>query len=195
MTLDRLPLAILLLSILAAPASAQERALAPLEVLPSPAFQAAVEAGTRTATGEPGPAYWQQRADYAIEATVEPRARRLTGHETITYTNNSPDTLKVVWFHLYQNLFAEGALRGREVPITGGLELSALSVDGQALEVDPADNRQTIQQGTVMAARLPRPLPPGGGRATIEASWSFTIPEGEGVPRMGMVDSTTGQVY
>ena len=194
MTLDRLPFAILLLSILAAPASAQERALAPLEVRPDPAFLAAVEAGTRTATGEPGPGYWQQRADYAIEATVEPRARRLTGRETITYTNNAPDTLKVVWFHLYQNLFAEGALRGRAVPITGGLDLSALSVDGTALEVDPADNRQTIQQGTVMAVRLPRPLPPGGGRATIEVSWSFTIPEGEGVPRMGMVDSTTGQV-
>ncbi|HET6361715.1 MAG TPA: M1 family metallopeptidase [Gemmatimonadota bacterium] len=194
MTFDRLPLAILFLSLFAAPAGAQERALAPLEVRPSPAFRAAVEAGTRTETGEPGPVYWQQRADYAIEATVEPRSRRLTGRETITYTNNSPDTLKVVGFHLYQNLFAEGALRGRPVPTTGGMELSSLSVDGQSLEVDPADNRHTLQQGTVMAVRLPQPLAPGGGSATIEASWSFTIPEGEGVPRMGMVDSTTGQI-
>ncbi|HET6638910.1 MAG TPA: M1 family metallopeptidase [Gemmatimonadota bacterium] len=194
MTFDRLPLAILFLSILAAPARAQERAVAPLEVRPSPAFQAAVEAGTRTETGEPGPIYWQQRADYAIEATVDPRARKLTGSETITYTNNSPDTLKVLGFHLYQNLFAEDAIRGRQVPITGGLELSSLFVDGQTLEVDPADNRQTLQQGTVMAVRLPRPLAPGGASATIEASWSFTIPEGEGVPRMGMVDSTTGQI-
>lgn len=195
MTLDRLlPLAILFLSCLAVSAQAQEKALAPLEVRPSPDFVAAVEAGTRTATGEPGPAYWQQRADYDIEVTVEPRTRRLTGRETITYTNHSPDTLKVVAFHLYQNLFSDDAVRGRPVPITGGLSLTSLSIDGQALEVDPADNRNTIQQGTVMTARLPRPLAPRGGTATLEASWSFTIPEGEAVPRMGMVDSTTGQI-
>ncbi|HUF90201.1 MAG TPA: M1 family metallopeptidase, partial [Gemmatimonadota bacterium] len=175
-------------------ARAQERALAPLEVRASPAFLAAVEQGTRTLSGEPGPRYWQQRVDYAIDVTVEPRARRLTGRETITYTNHSPDTLRVVYFHLYQNLFATGAPRGRAVPITGGIELTSLSVDGEAREVDPADNRHTIQQGTVMAVHLPEPLVPGGGRATFDVGWSFTIPEGEGVPRMGMVDSTTGQI-
>lgn len=192
-TLDRIFL-VLLLSLEAVPAGAQERALAPLEVRPSPAFLAAVEAGTRTATGEPGPRYWQQRADYAIDVTIEPRTRLLTGRETITYTNNSPDTLRIVTFHLYQNLFAEGAVRGRGVPITGGVDLSSLSVDGQSREVDPEDNRHTIQEGTVMAVRLPAPLAPGGGQATFEVAWSFTIPEGQGVPRMGMVDSTTGQI-
>jgi hypothetical protein len=45
-----------------------------------------------------------------------------------------------------------------------------------------------------MAIRLPAPLAPAGGRVTFEIGWSFTIPEGEGVPRMGMVDSTTGQI-
>lgn len=194
MTVARLPLGILFLAISAAPAAAQQRALAPLEVRPSTDFLAAVEGGTRTATGEPGAGYWQQRADYAIDVTVEPGTRRLTGRETITYTNNSPDTLRGVYFHLYQNLFANDALRGREVPITGGLELTSLSVDGQSLEVDSGDNRHTIQQGTVMAVRLPAPLAPAGGTAMFEVGWSFTIPEGEGVPRMGMVDSTTGQI-
>lgn len=194
MTLDRLPFVLLFLTISAQRATGQERALAPLEVHPSPAFVTAVEKGTRGLTGEPGPRYWQQRADYAIDVTVEPLARRLAGRETITYTNNSPDTLKVAWFHLYQNLFAEEAPRGRQVPITGGFALSSFSVDGQDLEVEPADNRHTIQQGTIMAVRLPRPIAPGGGSATFEVSWSFTIPEGEGVPRMGMVDSTTGQI-
>jgi hypothetical protein len=190
----RLFLVILFLSVWAARLGAQERALAPLEVRPSPAFLSAVGDGTRTATGEPGPSYWQQRADYAIDVTVEPRQRRLTGRETITYTNGSPDTLRVVYFHLYQNLFTDSAIRGRKVPITGGVELSSLSVDGQTREVDPEDNRHTIQQGTVMAVRLPAPLAPSGGKARFEIAWSFTIPEGEGVPRMGMVDSTTGQM-
>ena len=190
----RLPILLVLLALPTPAARAQERALAPLEVRPSPAFLAAVEQGTRTPTGEPGSRYWQQRADYAIDVTVEPRSRRLTGRETITYTNHSPDTLRVVYFHLYQNLFATGAVRGRPVPITGGIELTSLSVNGEAREVDPADNRHTVQQGTVMAVRLPEPLAPGGGRATFDVAWSFTIPEGEGVPRMGMVDSTTGQI-
>ena len=186
-----LPLAVLAA---AAPASAQDRALAPLEVRPSPAFEAAVEASTRTRTGEPGPGYWQQRADYTIEVAVEPRSRRLTGRETIFYTNNSPDTLRVAHFHLYQNLFADNAPRGRRVPITGGIVLASLEVDGQPLEVDPADNRHTIQNGTVMTVRLPTPVAPRGGTVGFEVEWSFTIPEGEGVPRMGMVDSTTGQI-
>ena len=57
---------------------AQERALVPLEVRPSPAFQAAVGSGTRSLEGTPGAGYWQQRADYTIEVAVEPRERRLT---------------------------------------------------------------------------------------------------------------------
>jgi hypothetical protein len=188
-------LALLLVALAAAaPASAQERALAPLEVRPSPAFEAAVEAGTRTRTGDPGRGYWQQSADYAIDVAVEPHSRRLAGRETIAYTNHSPDTLRVAYFHLYQNLFADNAPRGRRVPITGGMELASLSVDGQSLEVDPGDNRHTIQTGTVMTVRLPTPIAPRGGTATFEVEWSFAIPEGEGVPRMGMVDSTTGQV-
>ena len=176
-----------------APLLAQERALAPLEVQPSPAFATAVEAGTRTETGRPGPRYWQQEVEYDIDVTVEPASRRLTGSETVTYTNQSPDTLPVVFFHLYQNLFAEGALRTRPVPITGGITIHSLTVDGEAREVDPADNRHTVGQGTVMAVRMPAPIAPGG-TAAFEIDWSFTIPAGEGVPRMGMVDSTTGQI-
>src|ERR1700727_2923914 len=59
---------------------------APL-LLPNPASP------TRSASGVPGPAYWQNRADYVITARIDPVAHVLTGHETITYTNNSPDAL------------------------------------------------------------------------------------------------------
>jgi hypothetical protein len=190
----RLPLSLCLLALQVVPAVSQERALAPLEVRPSPAFQRAVEDGTRTITGDPGAAYWQQRADYAIDVTVEPRSRLLSAHGTIEYTNHSPDTLRAVTFRLYQNLFDEEAVRGRRVPITGGMELTSLSVDGQVLEVAPDDQRHTVQNGTVMTVRLPAPIAPRGGTAAFEVEWSFTIPEGEGVPRMGMVDSTTGQI-
>lgn len=179
--------------LVAAPMVAQERALAPLEVRPSPAFLDAVEAGTRTTTGVPGSAYWQQRVDYDVAVTIDPATRTLTGEETIRYANHSPDTLGIVFFHLYQNLFREGAVRTRFVPLTGGMTITSMTVDGVEREVDPTDNRHTIDQSTVMAVRLPSPLLPGES-ATFEVGWTFPIPAGENVPRMGMVDETTGQI-
>ena len=177
---------------LATPLSAQERALVPLEVIPPPALRRAIERGTRTETGAPGERYWQQRADYDIRVTVDPATRLLRGHETITYTNHSPDTLAAVVLHLYQNLFAEGMPRGRPVPITGGMTVESVAIDGAPLAMEGSQAPVRIQ-GTVMAVRLPQRLAPGGS-ATFTIDWRFTIPEGEGVPRMGMVDSTTGQI-
>ena len=59
----------------------------------------------RTGSGEPGPGYWQQRADYVIRATLDTAGRSVRGEERSTYTNNSPDTLRYLWLHLEQNLF------------------------------------------------------------------------------------------
>ncbi|RYE05633.1 MAG: M1 family peptidase, partial [Sphingobacteriales bacterium] len=57
----------------------------------------------RTASGAPGPKYWQQRADYVITAELDEDNRRLFGKETITYTNNSPDELSYLWLQLDEN--------------------------------------------------------------------------------------------
>jgi hypothetical protein len=58
----------------------------------------------RTASGAPGAAYWQQRADYIIQASINEEQDILTGEETITYFNNSPDQLKILWVQLEQNV-------------------------------------------------------------------------------------------
>src|SRR5690242_19734634 len=63
----------------------------------------------RTADGSPGPAYWQQRVDYQIQATLDTSAKRLIGTESIGYTNNSPDSLRFIWMQLDQNLFRPGS--------------------------------------------------------------------------------------
>src|SRR5439155_733730 len=63
----------------------------------------------REGSGRPGPRYWQQRADYAIRATLDTASHSLRGDETIRYGNNSPDTLRYVWLQLDQNLFADGS--------------------------------------------------------------------------------------
>ncbi len=58
----------------------------------------------RTGSGAPGPNYWQQRADYVIHAEVDDNTQVLTGSETITYYNNSPEALKYLWLQLDQNI-------------------------------------------------------------------------------------------
>src|SRR5687767_1323121 len=57
----------------------------------------------RTASGAPGPKYWQQRADYDIKAELDEKNLKLTGSETITYYNNSPDVLTYIWLQLDEN--------------------------------------------------------------------------------------------
>ncbi|NVJ46298.1 MAG: M1 family peptidase, partial [Cytophagia bacterium] len=58
----------------------------------------------RSASGAPGPQYWQQKADYKIEATLNDDNQRLDGYETITYFNNSPDPLNYLWLALDENV-------------------------------------------------------------------------------------------
>ena len=57
----------------------------------------------RSASGAPGPAYWQQRADYNINAELDEKNLTITGSETITYYNNSPDPLSYLWLQLDEN--------------------------------------------------------------------------------------------
>jgi len=64
----------------------------------------------RTASGAPGPAYYQQQADYKIDVELDDKNSKLSGSETITYTNNSPDTLDYLWVQLDQNQAAKNSL-------------------------------------------------------------------------------------
>jgi hypothetical protein len=57
----------------------------------------------RTASGAPGPKYWQQRADYVIKCELDEPNFSIKGSETITYYNNSPDALTYLWLQLDEN--------------------------------------------------------------------------------------------
>src|SRR6476619_6678898 len=93
-----LPLALLLSSLAQGAEPFDDKFRQLDELLPTPG-------ATRTASGAPGHAYWQQRADYQIRATLDENARTVTGSGTITYHNNSPDTLAYLWVQLDQNMF------------------------------------------------------------------------------------------
>lgn len=73
------------------------------EVLPTPNVY-------RNASGQPGHQYWQQEVDYDIEVSLDEANQRLTGSETISYQNNSPDTLNYLWLQLDQNRFKNDSI-------------------------------------------------------------------------------------
>lgn len=156
----------------------------PHPVTPPAAFLAAVERGTRTLTGRPGPRYWQQWTDYDLRVRLDPAARRLDGSVRIVYHNHSPDRLPVVFLHLYQNLHAAGVVRNEPQEVTGGMILDSVVADGTRLDslAQPAGPGYAVD-GTRMAIRLPRPLAPGDSLA-LDIGWRFVVPQ-SGAGRMG----------
>src|SRR3954469_15773528 len=136
-------------------------------------FEHAVAAGTRTRTGKPGPRYWQQWADYKLDAELNPISKRLTGKGTVTYYNRSPDALKEVYVQLLHNIFAPNSRHNTDVPwAVEGIELDRVAVQGQELKKAEDNTPGYRVDGTIMRVQLPRPLPPGGS-ASFDFAWKL----------------------
>ncbi|HZO20113.1 MAG TPA: M1 family metallopeptidase [Gemmatimonadaceae bacterium] len=181
------------------PTTSSEAPAAPTRPRPYPVFETAdfaraVERGTRTRTGRPGPSYWQQFATYRLEAEYEPATKRLRGRGTLRYENRSPDTLRNVFLHLHPNLFAPGALRNEETPLTGGMELKRVTVDGRALAAVPNDTGTGYAIfSTILRVRPPARVAPGAS-VQLEMEWEYTIPP-DGAPRTGRDDDIAYIAY
>ncbi len=153
-------------------------------------YELAVNRGTRTRTGAPGPHYWQQWADYTLSAELNPVSKRMTGKGTITYTNRSPDTLRTVYVQLLQNIYAPGARHDTNVPWSvEGITLDKVAADGTTLTESSGEAPGYEVNGTVMKLRLPKPLVPGGN-ADFAFDWKLRVPP-DGAPRGGQ----DGEVY
>lgn len=131
----------------------------------------------RTGSGAPGPDYWQQQVDYVIDVTLEPKTRGISGRETITYHNNSPDPLDYLWVHVEQNVLKKDSIGtiieggsgvGGPSDHTDGVTIAKVTSGGSELEHHVYD--------TMMRVHLPQALPPGE-RYQLEIVWSFTVPE------------------
>lgn len=156
----------------------------PNPVVPPRGYRRAVEAGTRTAGGSPGPAYWQQWSEYDIRARLHPASRRLLGSGSIRYHNESPDTLETLHLHLHQNIHRSGGTRIEEQEVTAGLDVDAVRVDGELISERPGSDGPGYEvDGTILRIRPPDPVSPG---ATVELSleWSFPVAQ-ETTGRMG----------
>jgi hypothetical protein len=152
----------------------------PGPVYETPAFARAVERGTRTRRGQPGPNGWTQQIRYSIDATLDPTAKRIRGREHVVYTNLSTDALRQLAVYLRQNVFAPGSPRREEVTATDGMPLTSVSVSGRAIRAAPGSttvNRAAagsyVIDGTVMWIVLPTPLAPNDSIA-LDIGWSYS---------------------
>ncbi|MFI5235635.1 MAG: hypothetical protein ACHQXA_07995, partial [Gemmatimonadales bacterium] len=124
-----------LLSLLAAPLGAQQAPARPrpYPIFDTPSWTQAVTAGTRTRTGQPGPKYWQQWADYHLQAELDPATSLLTGTGTIRYYNRSPDTLHNVYVQVHNNIYAPNAQRDDVMPVTRAVAFTKVAAGGTDL--------------------------------------------------------------
>ncbi|RYF82832.1 MAG: hypothetical protein EON98_10935 [Chitinophagaceae bacterium] len=97
-------------------------------------IEASYQKGTRSADGKPGKAYWQNRADYKLQVNFNPETRLVAGVVDINYFNNSPDTLKQIWFKLYPNLYKTGTPRESLISpkdLGEGVVIDSMWINGQ----------------------------------------------------------------
>lgn len=141
----------------------------------------------RSASGAPGPAYWQQKADYIINVELDDKNQKIIGSETITYTNNSPDPLSYLWLQLDENEHAsnaenksfDGSRIGARMPesMVKGMSEKPLKEFGVNIEkvTDGAGKSlpYTINY-TMMRVDLPVPLKPGQ-KYVFKVDWNYNI--------------------
>ena len=151
----------------------------------------------RSADGRPGPDYWQNRADYEIHATLDPQSKTLTGTETITYTNNSPQPLDYLWLHLDQNLYrtdARGNFSGDRAPKfdehTDGDVITSVEVIGDHGTV----KAEHVISDTRMRVDLPQAVAANGGKVRVRIAWHYTVP-GEFGGRTDWFHTKNGDIF
>jgi len=153
----------------------------------------------RSASGVPGPEYWQNRADYAIEAELDDKTNILKGKLTLTYHNNSPEELSYIWMYVEQNRFTTDSRGTLTTPIDGrnryaGDTDGGFKITNMAAKVKGEASSKYLITDTRMQVFFNEPLAAKGGVATIAMNFEFKIPE-EGMDRMGQLKTKDGIVY
>ena len=161
---------------------------------------------TRSASGKPGHAYWQNSADYKIDVNLNESNKEISGSETITYTNNSPDALDFLWMQLDQNLFKIDSRGKSIVPIRGSRNGDkGQNFDGgygiNTIQLIYKKGRRSTEVNTTytivdtrMKVNLPKALEANGGTVGIKIDFSFTSPD-YGSDRMGVLETKNGRVF
>lgn len=145
---------------------------------------------TRSASGAPGKAYWQQRADYDIKVELDDANQRIIGTEMVTYFNNSPDELPYLWIQLDQNLFKKDAI-GATTQLGGvnpqgmsaaqltklaGVSTKEYGYNITSIKDAKGNPLHTVTNHTMMRVDLPTPLKPGQS-VSFSVEWNYNITE------------------
>ena len=141
---------------------------------------------TRALDGKPGKNYWQNKASYNITVFAMPPDRTIKGKETITYYNNSTDTLKTVTVKLFLNIHKPGAPRefgAEDDYITSGTHIDAVSINGE--KIDWKENPRVF---TWQVLRLKTPILP---QASMQFNFDWHYEISKQSNREGMIDSTS----
>ncbi|MCG7280468.1 M1 family metallopeptidase [Chryseobacterium taklimakanense] len=160
---------------------------------------------TRSASGKPGHNYWQNRADYILNATLNEAKKEITGSAEITYTNNSFDNLEFLWLQLDQNLFKKDSRGNAIIPLSGSRNgakgqqfdggytiknVEIISTNGKKMKVAPryfiTDSRMQID--------LPQELKAKGGVVKFKIDYAFVSPD-YGSDRMGVEETKNGKIF
>ena len=153
------------------------------EILPTPN-------GYRSAAGEPGPDYWQQKIDYNIDVTLDDQDQSIHGSETIRYHNQSPHTLRYVWVQLDANIFSPDSVASKTRTARGlgqGGRMSTSEFEAMLLrktfdggcKIESVTNQKDVKLAstivdTMMRIDLGEPLPPGQ-EITFKIKWNYKI--------------------
>ncbi|TDE05493.1 M1 family metallopeptidase [Flavobacterium hiemivividum] len=172
----------------------------------APFFYTKNGTSTRSASGQPGAEYWQNRVDYQLTAKLNENNNEIIGTDLITYTNNSPDTMSFVWMNLDQNLFKEDSRGNAVVPLTGsrnggqgevfdgGHKIKSVkivsTIKGKTTEVDA----KYMISDTRMQVFLPQVLKAKGGVVKIKIDFSYISPM-EGSDRTGVLETKNGKIF
>ncbi len=160
----------------------------------------------RSAGGQPGIKYWQNRADYQLSAKLNDQMNEITGTEILTYTNNSPDKMSFIWMQLDQNLFKEDSRGTAIIPTTGsrnggrgqrfdaGYKIKSIKVLSNIKGKITEKNVEYNIDDTRMQVFLPEMVNSQGGQLKLKVEYSFISPT-YGSDRMGIVDTKNGKIF
>lgn len=146
-------------------------------------FQQAYDKGTRAVNGRPGAKYWQNTADYNLKVSFDPASRALRGSEDVIYKNQSPDTLKEIWFKLYPNIYKKGSPHDSEIAekdMGDGVSIGSILINGKLV---PAGDMQV--DGTNMHIPVSGLAP--GATAKLSIAYEYVLNKGSHL-RTGQVD-------
>lgn len=160
----------------------------------------------RSASGQPGHQYWQNRVDYQLNAKLNDTNNEIIGSEILTYTNNSPDELSFLWMSLDQNLFSKKSRGTAIIPpvgsrnggggqdFDGGFKISAVKLLSTVKGVTTATDIKYIINDTRMQLFLPQNLKASGAQVKIKIDFSFVSPL-YGSDRMGVLQTKNGKIF